>query len=181
MKKISSIVAAIIFCIVCQAEETVLFQSRFDSADPVEGWLSVDQKKPDSRYVSMETDGVKHLRTAPIYFGISHKLSKPVQINEKLKKVTLKAVLMQPEEQKGRLISIALSSRDSVARDAGQAFWKLRDSGFMVQGYSYPIQSANALSYQVEGKKIRAPKCPRLSRRSATRLSTRLTPPRPPR
>ena len=147
------------FAFASNAAEKVLFQSQFGSDKPLAGWMDVNKKTPDSaKYKIITKGGVKCLETPPIYFGISHRLSQPVLINDNLKKITLKVVLMKPEAQKGRTVTIALSSRNDVALDAGQAFWKLRDSGFMASGYSYSVLSANALTYQVEGKQIKAPK-----------------------
>ncbi len=144
-------------CFVANAAEQVLFQSQFGSAEPMKGWMDVNKKTPDStKYRIIEKDGVKCLETPAIYFGIAHRLSKPVIVNDNLKKVTLKVTFMKPEAQKGRTVTIALTSRNDVALDAGQAFWKLRDSGFMASGYSYSILSANYLTYQVEGKQIKS-------------------------
>ena len=156
-KTVLSFLLAAGFCLASNAAEKVLFQSQFGSAEPLKGWMDVNKKTPDSaKYKIISKDGVKCLETPPIYFGIAHRLSKPVLINDNLKKVTLKVTFMKPEAQKGRLVTIALSSRNDVALDAGQAFWKLRDSGFLAAGYSYPIPAANYLIYQVEGKQIKS-------------------------
>lgn len=142
---------------VANAAEQVLFQSQFGSAKPLAGWMDVKKKTPDSsKYKIVLKDGVKCLETPPIYFGIAHRLSKPVLVNDKLKKVTLKVTFMKPEAQKGRPVTIALTSRNDVALDAGQAFWKLRDSGFQATGYAYSILQANYLIYQVEGKQVKS-------------------------
>lgn len=156
-KSLLTLLLAAGFAFASNSAEKVLFQSQFGSAEPLKGWMDVKKKTPDSsKYRIIEKDGVKCLETPPIYFGIAHRLSQPVVINDNLKKVTLKVTLMKPEAQKGRLVTIALTSRNDVALDAGQAFWKLRDSGFMASGYSYSIPAANYLIYQVEGKQVKS-------------------------
>ena len=158
-KTVLSFLLAAGFCLGTNAAEKVLFQSQFGSAKPLAGWMDVKKKTPDAKtYKIIEKDGVKCLETPAIYFGIAHRLSQPVIINDKLKKITLKVTFMKPEARKGRTVSIALTSRNDVALDAGQAFWKLRDSGFMAYGYSYSILHANYISYQVEGKQVKSPK-----------------------
>ena len=158
-KTVLSFLLAAGFCLGTNAAEKVLFQSQFGSAKPLAGWMDIKKKTPDAKkYKIIEKDGVKCLETPAIYFGIAHRLSQPVIINDKLKKITLKVTFMKPEAQKGRIVSIALTSRNDVALDAGQAFWKLRDSGFMAYGYSYSILAANHLMYQVEGKQVKSPK-----------------------
>ena len=156
-KTFFTLLLAVGICAISNAAEQVLFQSQFGSAEPMKGWMDVNKKTPDSsKYRIIEKDGIKCLETPVVYFGIAHRLSKPVIVNDNLKKVTLKVTFMKPEAQKGRTVTIALTSRNDVALDAGQAFWKLRDSGFMASGYSYSILSANYLTYQVEGKQIKS-------------------------
>ena len=146
------------FAFASYAAEKVLYQSQFDSDKPFAGWMDIKKKPLDNKYKIIDKDGVKCLETPVSYFGIAHRLSQPVLINDNLKKITLKVVLMKPEAQKGRVVTVALSSRNDVALDAGQAFWKLRDSGFQASGYSFPILTANSLTYQVEGKQVKSPK-----------------------
>ena len=156
-KTFFTLLLAVGICAISNAAEQVLFQSQFGSTAPLKGWMDVNKKTPDSsKYRIIEKDGIKCLETPVVYFGIAHRLSKPVIVNDNLKKVTLKVTFMKPEAQKGRTVTIALTSRNDVALDAGQAFWKLRDSGFMASGYSYSILSANYLTYQVEGKQIKS-------------------------
>ena len=148
-------------CLTLSAEETVLFQSDFAKNPELKGWTDVHQKTPpDPKQYSVVTEnGKTFLKTGKIMFGISHKLSRGITIDETVKKITLSATLFQPEGSSGHPMGLALSSRMTVAADAGQAFWKLRDSGFQVQGYSHSLQTPNFLAYQVEGRQVKA-MCP---------------------
>ena len=144
--------------LVLAAEETVLFQSDFARNPELKGWTDVHQKTPpDPKQYSVVTgNGKTFLRTGKIMFGISHKLSRGINIGETVKKITLSVTLFQPEGSSGHPLGLALSSRMTVAADAGQAFWKLRDSGFQVQGYSHSLQAPNFLAFQVEGRQVKA-------------------------
>ena len=56
------------------AAEKVLFQSQFESAKPLAGWMDVKKKTPDAKtYKIIEKDGVKCLETPAIYFGIAQR------------------------------------------------------------------------------------------------------------
>ena len=138
----------------------VLVDCDFSAGATTQGWTDVHQHTPprgQDYVLATETDGT-FLHTAPIYFGISHRLSRPLVLNDKLVKVTVQVTFRQPKEHRGHPIGIALSSRETVARDAGQAFWKLRDSGFLVNGYSHSLLNANWLCWQRDGRQVRAPK-----------------------
>ncbi|OQA86126.1 MAG: hypothetical protein BWY31_01461 [Lentisphaerae bacterium ADurb.Bin242] len=145
-------------CLTLSAKETVLFQSDFAKNPELKGWTDVHQKTPPGpkQYSVVTENGKTFLKTAKIYFGISHKLSRGITIDDTVKRITLSATLFQPEGSSGHPLGLALSSRMTVAADAGQAFWKLRDSGFQVQGYSHNLQTPNFLAYQVEGKQVKA-------------------------
>ncbi len=145
-------------CLTLSAEETVLFQSDFAKNPELKEWTDVHQKTPpDPKQYSVVTEnGKTFLKTGKIMFGISHKLSRGITIGDTVKKITLSATLFQPEGSSGHPLGLALSSRMTVAADAGQAFWKLRDSGFLAQGYSHSLQTPNFLACQVEGRQVKA-------------------------
>ena len=140
--------------------ETVLLECDFTQGSTTADWTDVHQHTPpdpEKYAVAHDGDG-NFLRTAPVYFGISHRLARPLVLDDKVARLTVQVSFRQPREHRGHPIGIALSSRETVAKDAGQAFWKLRDSGFLVNGYSYSLLNANWLCWQRDGRQVRAPK-----------------------
>lgn len=157
MKKVFLVIFSAVFGLFSWAEE-ILFQSDFSMKRELAGWTDVWQKNPPNaemyKIVSDEEGGF--LRMSEKMFGLSHGLSHPVIVNDKLRRITFRAVLRQPRNiPAGYQMAIALSSRATVARDAGQAFWKGRDSGVLVCGYTHNLQSPNYVAYQLEGRQIR--------------------------
>lgn len=140
-------------------KEEILFQSNFAENREMKGWTDVRQNNPPEKmsYKTVVTEGCVILQTPKNLFGISHGLSRPVMIGSSLKRITLRVILRQPETvPAGWQMGIALSSRSTVARDAGQAFWKGRDSGILANGYVHSLQMPNFIACQVEGRQIRA-------------------------
>lgn len=142
------------------AGQEILFKSDFAGNPAMNGWTDVDQKNPVQAKFGTVTDfeGKKVWKSFKGLFGISHQLKRPVILDDKIKTVTVKVKFYFPHESNGRQVSFALTSRKSVAQDAGGPFWKLRDTGFEVRGYNHSVLAANYLAYQVEGKKVTAPK-----------------------
>jgi hypothetical protein len=150
----------LLFALCLSAGQEVLFKSDFAGNPSMNGWYDVDQKSPVQTKFGAVTDfeGKKVWKSFYGLFGISHQLKRTVMFDDNLKTITLKVKFYQPHEHRGQQVSFALTSRKTVAQDAGGAFWKLRDSGFIVRGYTYPIQSVNYLAFQVDGKQMIAPK-----------------------
>jgi len=140
-------------------EASLLFQSDFALNTQLRGWVDVYQKSPPKfpdNYQVVTEEGKTFLQTGEVMFGLSHKLRQPIKVDDSISLIQIAVMLRQPKEFTGHQLSIALSSRATVAADAGQAFWRLRDSGFIANGYIHNLQGSNFIAYQKEGRQTRS-------------------------
>ena len=92
------------------AAETTLLDVDFSSVENLSGWTDVSQKNPPNPQNYFIKEGA--LTTAPTeYFGLSHPLRKPLVISEDSGRIVLECTFMQPQDSRGRVISVALTSR----------------------------------------------------------------------
>lgn len=154
-----------VFAVTLAAKEEVLLQSDFAANRTLKGWIDMAHASPPHIYAEMSPknseqykvvseNGNAFMRTAPIYFGISRKFSKPVTIDGTVKSITLKVTLLQPKKEAGHTITPTLSSRVTVVHSTGQAFEQEKDSGVYVSGYGHNSQMSNYVGYRVDGKEI---------------------------
>ena len=138
------------------ASETTLLDVDFSAVENLAGWTDVSQKNPPNPNNYYVKEGA--LATAPTeFFGLSHPLRKPLVISEDAGRIVVECTFLQPQESRGRTISVALTSRATTCPYNGGAFWPGKeDSGFLAAGNVYGIQSANHLSYMREGRQITA-------------------------
>lgn len=167
MKKI--LVALSVCSAVVLGAEEVLYRSDFQGKKDLEGWFDMEsgykngvpQRKPTkplSHCKLIEANGEVFLKGGQTPRGITHKFSKPLLVNDNLESVTMKVVMRQTPKHGTTLIEIALTSRIQPAAD-GSAFWRGRDNGIAIRGYSSDVKKANFIYWRKDGsdnKKYRA-------------------------
>jgi hypothetical protein len=144
------------------AGEEILFQSNFKENRELKNWFDVGngyikgvpQPKPVKQLKSaktVESSGEVILQTTSTFMGITHKFSKPVLVDDNLKSITLKVVFHQNPKYKSSVTEFALTSRIQPALTNGGPFWRGRDSGISIRGYSYSSQAPNFIYWRKEG------------------------------
>ena len=168
--KFLHLIAAACFAFSASAAEEILFQSDFKNNRDLKTWFDVGngyikgvpQTKPTKplRYGKVvESNGEFILQAGANSMGISHPLLKPVLVNDDLKSITLKIVFRQNPKSVSGISEFALTSRKQPAATNGSPFWKGRDSGVSMRGYSYSAQAPNFIYFRKEGsdsKKFRS-------------------------
>lgn len=170
MKKIL-ITLSICTAAILSAGEEVLYKSNFQGSKELKGWFdlessyknSVPLKKPSkplSHAKLTEANGEVFLKGGKTPRGLLHNFSKPVLVDDNLKRITLKVVMRQTPKHRTTLIDVALTSRIQTAAN-GDAFWRGRDSGVALRGYTSSVQHVNYIYWRKDGtdtKKYRAAK-----------------------
>lgn len=162
-----SLYSMLTFCtIIFSANGQILFQSDFTSEKPLAQWRDFSNSYNSSGVAVahppappkiarvIEENGEIFMRTEKTTFCLTHAFSKAVKVDSNLKRIVLEAVFRQKKENLYSVNSFILTSRSIPAADAGGAFWRGRDSGIGVSGYSGDAQMANRLFYRREGTDI---------------------------
>jgi len=162
----------ILFCLltgsaaVLAAKEEILFQSDFINNKTLRGWADMGNASPPNVYDENSSpkrkedyqvvteDGRTFLKTANIYFGISHKLSKPLTVDDSLRKLAVSVTLFKEKKHTGSPPMIVLGSRKTVVWNSGQAFEPEKDSGIYMLCYGENSQLINYIGYRVNGREV---------------------------
>ena len=144
------------------AAEEILFQSNFKDNRDLKTWFDVGngyiqgvpQAKPTKPLTygkTVEENGEVILKAGANSMGMSHLFSKPVLVDDNLKSITLKIVFRQSPKSASGVSEFALTGRKQPAATNGSPFWKGRDSGVSIRGYSYSAQAPNFIYFRKDG------------------------------
>ncbi|OQA82262.1 MAG: hypothetical protein BWY31_03302 [Lentisphaerae bacterium ADurb.Bin242] len=168
MKKIEKVLFCLLagFAVTLAAKEEILFQSDFIHDKTLRGWADMGNASPPNvydensspknkeHYQVVTEDGHTFLKTANVYFGISHKLSRPLTVDDSLRKLTVSVTLFKEKKYMGSPPMIVLSSRKTVVWNSGQAFEPEKDSGIYMLCYGANSQLHNYIGYRVNGQEV---------------------------
>lgn len=136
-----------------------LFKSDFANNKKLNGWTDVHQKNPPNSewyQIVKDSNGELYLKTREVLFGISHSLKSEIIVDDSLSEVQLLVIFRKPDlPLNGWPVTVALSSSETTAKDAGGPFWKGKDSGLLIIGSLYDKPEYNSINWQKEGVRVR--------------------------
>lgn len=162
MKKAYFLALCIAAQAACFGGEVKVFQSDFANNRDLKGWEDVwcqagtKKVRPDL-YSVVEENGevfyrVNKFQGKHIMFGLSHKLDKPITVDDNLLQIRVEVTLRKHKGNTALQAGFALSSLVRLEGNQGQAFWRGKDSGFLVMGNDYKEHvTGNKLSWQKDG------------------------------
>ena len=161
-----------VFCaaVFLSAAEQTLFKSDFKKDRDLKGWYDTHNSyyqgtplsKPKSKLrfsKVVEKNGEFILQGGKSHMVLTHPLAKPILVNDNLKSITLKITMRQNPKSRTTLIEMGLTSRLQPAALDGSGFWRGRDSGVALRGYTTDAQAPNFIYWRKEGgdnKKFRS-------------------------
>lgn len=162
--------AAFSAAVILSAAEQTLFKSDFKNNRDMKGWYDfhnsyyhgtpLSKPKAPLRYSKVaEKNGEFILQAGKTPTVLTHPFSKPVLVDDSLKSITMKITLRQTPKSGTTLIEMGLTSRLQPAALHGYGFWKGRDSGVALRGYTTDAHAPNYIYWRKEGgdnKKFRS-------------------------
>lgn len=161
MKKLITILTALTAVSLFAAEE-VLFNSNFEKNKTLKGWFEVQNgynqgvprrtpARPPISAKVITTNGETYMKAGRTAMSMTHPFSKPVVVNDSLKRIAMKVVLRQTPKSGTTLIRLSMTSRLQPAATDGGPFWRGRDSGVAIQGYTYNAFAPNFIYWRMNG------------------------------